>query len=306
MIAELLLGTDIWRIGIVRAPAPALLAPGALARAEIVWLPAGRPFTFLADPFGLWRDGMLHIFAEAYDYRGRHGIIDVLRLDAELRLIDRRTCLAEPWHLSYPCVFEADGETWLLPEAFRTGCVMLYRSVGFPDRWEPAARIVLDAAPVDATPFRHDGLWWLAYAPGGGKAARQGRLHFAFAERLVGPWRSHPGNPVRVDRSGARPGGSAMMAGGTLVLPVQDCARTYGAALRPLFIHRLTTAVFEAEAGPPLDHPASAGAFRDGLHTLSACGEVSLIDVKRIDRTLGGRTVDALRLARRAVGPARA
>jgi len=275
-----------------------VLARGSLEGLDIGWLPEDRPYAYLADPFGLWRDGTLHIFAEAYDYRTRHGVIDVLRLDAEFRLIDRRTCLREPWHLSYPFVFEANGETWLLPEAYKSGALTLYRAAAFPHRWEAAARITLDAPAIDATPFRHGGLWWLAYAPGGNIAARQGRLHLAHADRLTGPWRSHPGNPVRIDRAGARPGGSVVMIEGMPVLPVQDCSRTYGGALRALRFVELTTARAAVEIGAPITAPAAAERFRDGLHTLSACGDICLVDVKHIDRGFGGRAIDLARLLR--------
>ncbi len=298
-----LLATDIWRIGVARAEAATILAAGTLAGIDIAWLPEERRFAYLADPFGLWRDGALHIFAEAYDYRTRHGVIEALRLDAALRIIERRTVLAEPWHLSYPHVFEAEGETWLLPEAYSSGVLTLYRARVFPHDWEPAARLVLDAPAIDATPFRHEGRWWLAYAPGvGGKAARQGRLHLAWADRLTGPWTPHPGNPVRIDRAGARPGGSVVVVGGAPVLPVQDCAATYGGALRGLRLLELTPERFAAEAGPAIVAPAAAGRWRDGLHTLSAAGPATLIDVKRIDRSLGGRAIDAARLGRRLLG----
>ena len=130
---------DIWRVGVVAAPIAELLVSGAIGRREIAWLPfEARDFAFLADPFGLWRDGKLHLFAEAYDYRTRHGRIDLLILDEGFAVADRRTVLVEPWHLSYPFVFEGDGETWMLPEAHRSGRLTLYRAAAFPDRWEAA------------------------------------------------------------------------------------------------------------------------------------------------------------------------
>jgi hypothetical protein len=270
-----------------------------LERASIRWLDPGPSFTFLADPFGLWRDDVLHLFAEAYDYRDRRGVIDLLRFDRALELIDRRTVLAEPWHLSYPLVFEANGETWMLPEAHRSGTLTLYRAQAFPDRWTPVARLDLDTPAVDATPFFHEGLWWLAYSPSTDKLAKQSHLHLAYAEQLEGPWTTHPANPVRIDRSSSRPGGTVFFDNGVPVLPTQDCTRTYGGAVRALRMIELTPSRFAAEAGPVLRAPASAGAFTDGLHTLSACGDLTLIDAKRIDRSLGGLAIDAARALRR-------
>lgn len=284
--------SDIWRIGLATTPIAAAAQPGGLDRAEIQWLEPGPAFTFLADPFGLWRDGDLHLFAEAYDYRTRHGVIDCLRFTGGVELVERRTVLREPWHLSYPFVFEAEGETWMAPEAHRSGRFTLYRAAAFPDGWAAAATLELDTPAIDPTIFRHDGLWWLAYAPSGPQSAKQGRLHLAWASELTGPWRTHPGNPVRLDRSSSRPGGTPFHRDGVLHLPVQDCSRTYGGGIRLLRIAELTPDRFEAEAGPPITPPASAGDYRDGLHTLSACGDTTLFDVKRIDRSPGGLAID--------------
>ena len=182
-----MLRRDIWRLGVVGAPIQAVAAAGALDGLRIDWLPAGPPLTFLADPFGLWRDGVLNLFAEAYDYRSRRGTIVVQRYDADLQLLGRLTALCEPWHLSYPFVFEADGETWMLPEAHRSGTLSLYRARAFPHAWEKIASFGLDTPAVDASPFRWEGRWWLAYAPGASRAAKQAHLHLGFAERLTGP-----------------------------------------------------------------------------------------------------------------------
>ena len=279
-------GRDIWRVGIVEAPISEVARRGFPADAAIHWLPEEDHPKFLADPFGVWADGRLHLFVEAYDYRTRHGVIELIELGADFSPVRRSEVLREPWHLSYPQVFEADGDHWMIPEAYRSGGLTLYRAAAFPHRWEPVVRLELDTPAIDATPFRHDGLWWLAYSPAGPQRWKQGRLHFAFAERLTGPWRFHSGNPVRDDLSSSRPGGSVWTEEGLPHLPVQDCTRTYGGALRVLEILDLGPDRFRAEVSSPLRPPASAGAYRQGLHTLSSCGPVTLFDVKKIDRSL--------------------
>lgn len=278
-------GRDIWRVGLIQAPIEVVARRG-LTGASVRWLPEERGWTFLADPFGLWRDGRLWLFVEAYDYRTRHGVIEAIELDADYAPARRAVVLREPWHLSYPQVFEAEGEVWMLPEAHRSGVLTLYRAAAFPHVWEPAARLRLDTPAIDATPFRHDGLWWLAYSPTGPQRWKQGRLHLAFAERLVGPWRTHPGNPVRRDLASSRPGGTAWIEQGLPRLPVQDCVDTYGGALRILTMNRLDPERFEAEASARLVPPPEAAPYLHGLHTLAGCGPVTLFDVKRIDRAL--------------------
>lgn len=297
---------DIWRIGVAQIGIEACRDDQALAAAPIRWLDPGPPFTFLADPFGLWRDGVLHLFAEAYNYRTRRGVIDCLRLDGDLRVTSRATVLAEPWHLSYPYVFEAEGETWMAPEAHRSGAFTLYRALAFPDVWEPVVRVALDTPAIDPTIFRDGGLWWMAYSPVGTQAEKQGRLHLAYADRLAGPWTPHPGNPVRIDRTSSRPGGTPFRRDDALFLPVQDCSRTYGGAIRLLRIDALAPDRFVAEAGPVIATPASAAPFVEGMHTLSSCGPFTLLDAKRIDRSPTGLGIDLARRLGRWRRPAAA
>lgn len=279
-------GRDIWRVGVVEAPIVEIARQGFSLDAPVHWLPEEGRLKFLADPFGVWVNGRLLVFAEAYDYRTRHGVIELIELGADFSPVRRSVVLREPWHLSYPQVFEADGDWWMIPEAYRSGVLTLYRAAAFPYRWAPVVRLELDSPAIDATPFRHDGLWWLAYSPAGPPRWKQGRLHFAFAERLTGPWRLHSGNPVRNDLASSRPGGTAWLENGVPHLPVQDCTRTYGGALSVLRILALSPVRFEAETTAPLLPPLSAGAYHQGLHTLSACGPVTLFDVKRVDRSL--------------------
>ena len=283
---------DIWRVGIAPAPIGEIAARGAVG--EVRWLPEQPSFTFLADPFALWHEGCLHLFAEAYDYRTRHGVIDCLTLTAEFAIAERRTVLREPWHLSYPYVFEVDGETWMLPEAARSGELTLYRATRFPDRWEPVQRIALDVAPIDATPVRHEGLWWLFYSGGRDRAARMGALHAAWTERLEGPWHPLGSNPIRQDMRGGRPGGTPFVADGQLCLPVQDCSRTYGGAIRILRFTRLSPGQVETELGPQIAMPAER-AYCEGMHTLAGCGPLTLIDAKKVDRTGRGWLIDLRR-----------
>jgi hypothetical protein len=297
--------TDLWRSAIVAAPMHEVLARG-LAGMPVTWLPETRSFTFLADPFGLWRDGRLYVFVENYDYRDGLGGIDVLSYDERFALLTQQPCLRERWHLSYPVVMEAAGGTWMLPEAHRSGLLTLYRCRQFPVRWEPAARIQLDCVPVDATPLYFEGRWWLFYSPATSPHDKIARLHVAWAAHPAGPWQPHPANPVRRDPSSSRPGGTPLVIDGRVVLPMQDCRLTYGGAIRPLHVHCLTLTEFEAEAGPPLVAPPEFAPHVDGLHTLSACGAVTLLDAKRIDRSLRGQWVKVRRSwarLRRRMGP---
>ncbi|AQS89018.1 hypothetical protein NCH01_04770 [Neoasaia chiangmaiensis] len=275
------LRTDLWRSVIVHAPMQDIVARGALEGMPVTLLPDIGWMRFLADPFGFWREGRLFVFAEAYDYRDRHGVIDVLECDASFRVVARRTVLREPWHLSYPVVFEAKGRIWMLPEASRSGRLSLYEACRFPDEWQICSAFDFPSAAIDASPVFHQGRWWMFYTPPGPKAVRQSVLCAAYADDLMGPWQQHPANPIWSDRSGARPGGSPLVVGDTIVLPTQDCRSTYGAAIR--FLHlRIDPECVTCTPGYVIKPPAGLAPLSDGLHTVSAAGDVTLIDVKRV------------------------
>jgi hypothetical protein len=288
---------DIWRCAIVDRPLPQVLLHG-LDDAPIRWFAEEPRLTYLADPFGVEIDGRRFVFVEQYDYRTGHGRIEVLTLDANDAVIDRHICLREPWHLSYPQVFLADGAFWMLPEAHKSGGLTLYKALDFPTRWAAAAHIVLDQIPVDATLLRHGGLWWLFYASAETKQARFTHLLAAWAEQLTGPWTPHAKNPLRIDAAAARPGGTAISCGETAILPVQDCSRGYGIGLTALHIDRIDPDQFETHRGRTLTAPDRFAPYADGLHTATAFGARTLIDAKMT--TMGWRNLisDVQRIVR--------
>lgn len=273
---------DFWRCGVVAADAATIARRGSLDALPITWLPGTSRLRYLADPFGIWRDDRLHVFAESFDYRDGTGHIDVIVLDRALTPIDHRTVLREPWHLSYPFVFEAEGETWMMPEAHESGTLQLYRARQFPFAWEPAQEIALGETALDATLVRHHDAWWLFYAPAQPENGRLTTLCAAYAPTLSGPWRRHSRNPILTDSAGARPGGTPITIDGVLHLPLQRCTGSYGSGLRLLRIDGLSPDRIDAALVGDIEPPPSASPYDAGCHTLSAAGPVSLIDVKQM------------------------
>ncbi|MCZ8074220.1 MAG: hypothetical protein O9341_08790 [Paucibacter sp.] len=298
--------TDFWQVGIVPVPIAELDAARLQASAaSITWLPSAGPWRYLADPFGLRRGDSLHVFVEAFDYRTKHAVIERHELGAtDLQWRSRRTVLARPFHLSYPQVFEHEGATFMVPESAQAGEVALYRGDDSLNHWQRECALLSDLPVADASLIGHQGRWWMFFSLVGPGARDQRELHLAHAPALTGPWKLHAGNPIRVDRSGARPAGRPFHAAdGAVMLPVQDSSLTYGGATRMLRFEQL--ALDRVECAPTTLHLQGAMARADhpaGLHTLSACGDLTLIDVKRIDRSRAKQWLDLKRRARRMIG----
>jgi hypothetical protein len=85
-----------------------------------------------------------------------------------------------------------------------------------------------------------------------------------------------------------------------VILPVQDCSETYGGAIRLLRLTRLTP---ENIALQKLDVRLTGETFsdthQDGCHTLSACGDLTLVDTKRITHSWSRHWVNLRRTLRR-------
>lgn len=272
---------DIWRSGFVRRSLSSVTATGGVRSDEVRWLPDSGPFEYVADPFGIERDGVLTVFVEAFDYRVRRGEIHFYQYGADDALIGKGVALIEPVHLSYPSLIEDGGELYMLPEGYKAGGLTLYRCVRFPDQWEPVQQI-MDVPAIDATVVKHGDKWWAFYALPGPTDRAMRELHVAFADSLMGPWTPHAGNPVRAGFEASRPGGTAFIHDGALHLPVQDCSTTYGAAINLLRIDVLTPETFEARPAKRFEPTGLLADHEDGLHTLSGTGDVSFVDVKRI------------------------
>ncbi|RZJ47366.1 MAG: hypothetical protein EON87_01125 [Brevundimonas sp.] len=274
---------DLWRSGFIRKPLSHVMEPSGLVPANIVWLPESeRTFHYLADPFGIEREGEVTVFVEAFDYRSRRGEIHYVQYDADDAVVGRGVALARPFHLSYPGLIEDGGELYMLPEAHKSGALTLYRCVRFPDRWEPVSRL-LSLPAIDATVTRFGERWWMFYSLPGPDDRAMRELHVAWAENLKGPWVQHDANPVRKGLADTRPGGTAFEHDGVLHLPVQDCADAYGRRLRLLRLDVLTPQRFKATEVRRYEPDGVLGDYPDGLHTLSGLGEITCVDVKRLN-----------------------
>ncbi|HTH49915.1 MAG TPA: glycosyl hydrolase family 43 [Candidatus Limnocylindria bacterium] len=288
--------TDFWQVGVVPAPAPTLTQPAALAalRSRVVWLPEPGSWRYLADPFAVWRGGGLHVFVEAFDYRTRLGVIEHHELSSDFVWRGRQVALAGPSHFSFPFLIEMDGEVFMVPENQRSNEVALYRARHFPGDWVRETALLPDLRGADAAVVHFEDRWWMFFTIVGPAARDQRELHLAFADRLTGPWQLHPQNPIRDNRTGARPGGTPFVSpDGVLTLPAQDCSETYGGAIRFLRFPVLDPDIVVVETSTVrLTGDLVSMTHCDGLHTFSSCGAVTLIDAKRIARTFARFPID--------------
>jgi hypothetical protein len=265
-----------WNIGISPKPIESFLIEPFLDNVQ--WMPKYKHY--YADPFGAFIDNHLLILAERYDHVQRKGTISAFRHGGNEFFGCQERVIDLPIHMSYPYLLQDnEGELFCIPETYEAREVALYKAHRFPDEWRKTKVLITDFAAVDTTVFQHDGYWWLFCTDE--ITGANSHLHIWYALELEQEWTPHPMNPVKIDVSSSRPAGTLFYDQGQLYRPAQDCSHTYGGAVVINRVVTLTTLQFAEEPVQRL-LPEMEGAYPDGLHTLSAIGNQTLVDSKTI------------------------
>jgi len=236
------------------------------------------PAAFVADPFLHRTDEGWFMFFEVLRADTWRGEIAVASSPDGLRWTYRGIVLREPFHLSYPHVFAWDGEVYMIPETFEANAVRLYRAVSFPFGWELHSELLAGYPFADASPFLHDGSWWM-FAETSPKvdlpegAAAQDTLRLYGAAELFGPWTEHPASPiVESDARLARPAGRVVKADERLIRFAQDGASVYGLQVRAIEVEELTPTTYRERlvTEDPILGPGDSRWNRGGMHHIDA------------------------------------
>jgi len=233
---------------------------------------------FYADPFLHRVNGRTFLFVEEYPYADRRGLISAAEVAGDQLLTAPVPVLKRPYHLSYPFVFEHEGEFHMIPETGENRSIELYRAVEFPWRWELSVVLMEGAVFSDATVLFHNGLWWLFVTADWFGTSTQDELSIFYSETLQGDWKPHLANPVKSDSRWSRLAGRIVQQGGRLFRPAQNCDRTYGAGIVWFEITELTSTRFSERKMVAWDGEAELS--MDGLHSFDQIGPLQAIDFK--------------------------
>jgi len=269
---NLLFTYDQWNIGVVDSPIHVFLTPGA--RPPVRWLPAPARGKFAADPFAICREKNIHILFEDYDYRTAKGCISAMSIHEKL-LSPSKVVINAPFHMAYPYLLKYKDQIYCVPETCEAQEVSLYMANEFPNTWVKVATLIKDFAGVDSTVFQYEGRWWLMATDENDDSSC--KLKAWHAPDLLGPWQPHAANPIKVDVRSARPAGTPFIHEGHLYRPSQDCSGNYGGKIVLNRVIRLTPAEFKEEQVAVIE-PYRNSPYPDGLHTISAAGDVTIID----------------------------
>jgi hypothetical protein len=196
------------------------------------------PGHYYADPCLIKKAGTHYIFFEDHDLKARKGTIACATLRNSMAVCEPEVILDRNYHLSYPFVFEWQGQLYMIPETSANRDIELYWARGFPRRWDLAKVLMEGINAADTTLYQHDGKFWMFTSLARGVNFDREDLFLYTSESPFGPWRPHPKNPVISDVSKSRPAGRLFVSNGCLVRPSQDCPKVYG---RSIVLNRVMT-----------------------------------------------------------------
>lgn len=252
---------------------------------NIVWLPPVKGGQFRADPFITDYFGKTIVFFENYDiYRGLGNISyfelteDAISLNA---LSSKRIhkALEEKTHLSFPYLFEYEGNLYMVPENYQSNTIRFFISENSPVNWKECSCCIDNFPGIDPIIFEYNGLWWLFATPYvEGKKIEQTNLHIWYSKTPLGPWNEHPLNPIIYSEPIARNAGRPILMEDTLYRLSQDCTNRYGEKLVINKIIILTPTEFKEEVVSKLGGHEPYG---EAFHTFNSCKNISVIDGNR-------------------------
>lgn len=252
-----------------------ILATATLPVGDFRWLPRS-PRAYYADPFPFVHAGKTWLFCEEFPFATNKGIICVAECADDGTPGPMVPVLETSCHMSYPAVFEHEGEILMMPETTGNRTLELYRADPFPHRWVRHSVLMSDVYVGDATLFRHDNRVWLAATTDDNGATDRDSLSLYHAPKLGEAFTPHPLNPVVVNVCGARPAGWLERCADGLRRPGQDCTGGYGWGLAIARIDQLDTETYRETQIAAFPPPASLKA--SGLHTVNRAGRFETID----------------------------
>jgi hypothetical protein len=169
---------------------------------------------FWADPFLRQHHGKTYCFVEEYSYSIKRAHISVLEI-SQGRIEFLGIALQESFHLSFPFIFQFDGQMYMCPETSERHQIRLYRSTEFPLRWELCSIVMDKISAVDSMFFEHNGKWWLLTTVDRTSLNDHcSELCLFFADSpLDTRWTPHPLNPLFIDPLGGRNAGLIIESG---------------------------------------------------------------------------------------------
>jgi len=105
-----------------------------------------------ADPFLVTKNNKVYLYVEVFDKFLNKGSIGYF--DLEKKRIKHKIVLKKQYHMSYPFIFMANDEYYMIPETSEIKEVSIYKATKFPDKWKKQCVILENVNAVDTNLIR--------------------------------------------------------------------------------------------------------------------------------------------------------
>lgn len=220
-------------------------------RMEINGLWKVKPILFRADPFLFVKDDEMFLFYEI-QYGFDYGKIAMMKTRDLIHWSEPIIVLQEPFHLSFPFVFEEDNNIYMIPESEQNDTIRLYRankdltSFSFEKTLLYQERVEgLKCNYVDSHVYKKDGHFYLFTSFM--KDWKTTQELYISDSLLDGTFKRHPSSPLCISHEYGRNGGSIIEYEGKLLRVSQDCHKEYGENVSLLQITKIDEHSYEEQ-----------------------------------------------------------
>jgi hypothetical protein len=197
------------------------------------------PAKFVADPFLIHQNNKYYLFFEVMNEKNKKGDIGLATSNDGYNWSYNQIVLDEPFHLSYPYVFEWKGNYYMIPETGHAKSVRLYKADDFPYNWSFAKTLIEGNNFVDNSIFYYNDTWWLF-------TETYSDLRLYYSDNLLGPWVEHPKSPIKHgDMNISRPGGNVVVFNDRVIRYTQDDDPYYGNQVLAFEITNISKTAYE-------------------------------------------------------------
>lgn len=201
-------------------------------RMEINGLWKVKPVLFRADPFLFVRGEELFLFFEI-QYGFDSGQIAMMKTRDLIHWSEPVIVLQEPFHLSFPFIFEEGRHVYMIPESEENNTIRLYRANDDLTSFSYVRTLLfqervkgLRCNYVDSHLYKKEGLFYLFTSYMKDWKTTQ---ELYIAENLLdGEFKKHPCSPICISHEYGRNGGSIIEYEDNLLRVSQDCHKDYG------------------------------------------------------------------------------
>lgn len=219
----------------------------------------------LADPFLFVKDDTLYLFYEHLDKWFGVGRL-CMRSTKDLKnWSDEVDVLVEPFHLSFPFVFEDGGNVYMVPETGGDNSIRLYKAEDKTlTRWSLVKKLLEGEEPwYDSVIHKTEGKYYLFT---GHDDNVQQIQHLFVADCLTGPYLEHPESPIAEGRDCGRNAGSILVKDGCTYRPVQVCLDSYGEQTSVMKIDVLTPTEYKEQSYKKNIIDTTQDPYKEGGH----------------------------------------